>query len=144
MNDDRLRIAGLALSLCGVALAGYLAWVHYADAQTVCVGGGGSCERVQESEYAVFLGIPVAVIGMAGYLALASAFAIRHDEARTAAAFMSIAGVGFSAYLTFIEVFTLEATCQWCVASAVLMTAIAAIAGARVLRASPTERRLQT
>jgi uncharacterized membrane protein len=144
MTDARLRFAGLALSLCGVALAGYLTWVHYADTQTVCVGGGGSCERVQESDYAVFLGVPVAVIGLAGYLALASAFAIRHDEARSAAAFIGIVGMGFSAYLTYVEVFTVEAICQWCVASAVLMTAIAAIAAVRVLRASPTERRVQT
>ena len=141
MSDARLRVAGLALSLCGAALAGYLTWVHYADAQAVCVGGGGSCERVQTSDYAVLLGVPVATIGLAGYAALAAAFATRRDDA---AAFMSIVGVGFSAYLTFVEVFTLEAICQWCVASAVLMTAIAAIACARVLRASPTERRVRT
>ena len=143
MTDRRLRLTGLALSLCGVALAGYLTWVHYADAQAVCVGGGGSCERVQTSDYAVLAGVPVAVIGLAGYLALAVAFAAPRDEAISPAAFMGLAGFGFSAYLTYVELFTLRAICQWCVASALLMSAIAAIACVRFLRSSPTESQVQ-
>ena len=134
MTDSRLRVAGLALCLLGAALAGYLTWVHYADAQTVCVGGGGSCERVQTSDYAEVAGVPVALLGLVGYLTLLGAFAAGRDGAVAAAAFVGIVGAGFSAYLTYIEVFTLEAICQWCVASAVMMTAIALIACARFLR----------
>ena len=139
MTDARLRTAGLALSLCGVALAGYLTWVHYADVQAVCVGGGGSCERVQTSEYSELAGVPVALVGLVGYLALLGAFVVCRDEAVAAAAFLGIAGLGFSAYRTYVELFTLEAICQWCVASAVLMTAIAAVATARFLRAPRLE-----
>ena len=143
MSDARLRITGIVLSLCGVAVAGYLTWVHYAEAQAFCVSGGGGCERVQTSEYAVIAGVPVALIGLAGYLALAVAFAMRRPEAVTAAAFMGIAGVGFSAYLTYVELFTLQAVCQWCVTSALLMSAIAAIAIARFLRMSPIESEVE-
>ena len=57
-----LRAATAALALAGVAVAGYLTWVHYADLQPFCVGGGGACERVQTSEYAALFGIPVAVL----------------------------------------------------------------------------------
>jgi uncharacterized membrane protein len=143
MTDARLRSAGLVLSLCGIALAGYLTWVHYADAQAVCVGGGGSCERVQTSDYAVIAGVPVALIGLIGYGALAAAFSSRAEPAVSVAAFLAIGGLGFSAYLTYVELFTLEAICQWCVASAVLMSAIAGIAVARFLRPSPTETEVQ-
>ena len=141
MTDARLRIAGLALSLCGAALAAYLTWVHYADAQAVCVGGGGSCERVQTSEYADLGGVPVAVIGVAGYLSLAVSFAVRRDEAVSAAAFFGITGVAFSAYLTYVELFTIEAICQWCVANTVLISVIAAIAVVRFMHSSPNDER---
>ena len=137
-----MRRAVIVLSLIGVGIAGYLTWVHYADVQPFCVAGG-SCERVQTSEYAVLAGVPVAMIGLVGYLALAGGFASRRAGAVSAAAFMSIAGFGFSAYLTYVEVFTLEAICQWCVASAVLMSAIAAVACARYLRLSPTESEVE-
>ena len=44
-------------------------------------------------------------------------------------------GFGFSAYLTYVELFRIHAVCQWCVASAVLMTALAALTVARLLTA---------
>lgn len=47
---------------------------------------------------------------------------------------MALAGLGFSAYLTYLEVFEIEAICQWCAASAAVMTALAATTVARLLR----------
>jgi uncharacterized membrane protein len=47
---------------------------------------------------------------------------------------LALAGLGFSAYLTYLEVFEIEAICQWCVASAAVMTALAATTVARLLR----------
>jgi uncharacterized membrane protein len=129
-----LRIATAALALAGIAVAGYLTWVHYAGLQPFCVGGAGGCERVQSSDYAMFAGIPVAVIGLAGYVALLATLALPEDAGRTAAAFLALAGALFSGYLTYVEVVEIEAICQWCVASAVIMTGLAAVSIARVLR----------
>jgi uncharacterized membrane protein len=129
-----LRAATAALALAGVAVAGYLTWVHYADLQPFCVGGGGACERVQTSEYAALFGIPVAVLGLAGYLALLGSLALPEEPGRLVAALLSLTGAGFSAYLTWIELAELHAVCQWCVASAVIMLALAAVSVVRLLR----------
>ena len=129
-----LRIATAALALAGIAVAGYLTWVHYAGLQPFCVGGTGGCERVQSSEYARFAGIPVAVLGLAGYVALLATLALPEDTGRTAAAFLALAGMLFSGYLTYAEVVEIEAICQWCVVSAVLMTCLAGVSVVRMLR----------
>jgi uncharacterized membrane protein len=134
MTDARLRLATAVLAALGVAVAGYLTWVHYADLEPICAGGGGGCEKVQSSDYAELAGIPVAVLGLAGYLAILASLALRGDLGRIAGALLALVGFGFSAYLTWLELFEIEAICQWCVASAVVMTALAVTTTARVLR----------
>ena len=133
MSDRRLRVAGLAVALAGVGVAAYLTYVHYAGLQPFCAGGGHGCERVQSSSYARLGGIPVAVLGLAGYLAIAAALIARGERARLAAAALAISGFGFSAYLTYLELFVIDAICQWCVASAVLLTLLSAITVRRLL-----------
>ena len=130
MSRRALTAAVAALSIAGAAIAGYLTWVHYAALEPFCVGGGGACERVQSSPYAELAGVPVAVVGLAGYLAILASLALREPSAT---AFLALAGAGFSAYLTYVEVAVIDAICQWCVASAVVMTATAAAAVARLL-----------
>ena len=129
-----LRGATAALALAGVAIAGYLTWVHYAGLDPVCVGGTGGCERVQSSPYAELAGIPVAVLGLAAYLTILASLALPEQTGRTVAAFVSLVGVGFSAWLTYVELFEIDAICQWCVASAVVMTALAGVSVARLLK----------
>lgn len=136
MSDSSLRAAALALALVGIGVAGYLTWVHYAEVEPVCVGGGGGCERVQTSEYADLFGIPVAVLGLAGYISILLASLGRSEPFRLAAAALALAGAGFSLYLTYLELFVIEAICQWCVASAVLMCLLATVTVTRLLRAS--------
>ena len=136
MLRTRRLTAGLAL--VGVGIAGYLTWVHYAGLSPVCVGGGGGCERVQASRWAELAGVPVAVLGLAGYLAILASLALREDQGALAAAFLSLVGFGFSAWLTYVEVHKIDAICQWCVASAVIMTALAVVSVARLLAASAT------
>jgi uncharacterized membrane protein len=100
----------------------------------VCVGGGGACERVQTSEYADLFGIPVAVIGLAAYIVVAAALAIRGEAATLFAAAVSLISFGFAIYLTYVELFVIDAICQWCVANAVIESALAATTVALVLR----------
>lgn len=120
------------LALAGIAVAGYLTWVHYAGLEPFCVGGGGGCERVQSSEYAALLGVPVAVLGLAGYLGVLGSLALPDELGRSLAALLSLTGAAFSLYLTWVELFEIDAICQWCVASAVLMVALAGISVVRL------------
>jgi uncharacterized membrane protein len=129
-----MRRLTAVLALAGVGIAGYLTWVHYAGLDPVCVGGGGGCERVQSSRWAELAGVPVAVLGLAGYLAILASLALPEEPAALAAAFLSLVGFGFSAWLTYVEIVKIDAICQWCVASAVVMTALALVSAARVLR----------
>ena len=133
MTDRRLRLAALALALLGVAIAGYLTYVHYAELEPVC-GLGGDCERVQTSEYAEVAGIPVAVLGLGGYLLILASLGIRGEAGLLAGATLALVGFGFSAYLTYREIVTIDAICTWCVASAVVMSALAVVTCARLVR----------
>jgi uncharacterized membrane protein len=137
MSDSALRVATAALAIAGLAVAAYLTWVHYEDLEPICAGGGGGCEKVQSSEYAELAGVPVAVLGLAGYALILASLAVPGEAGRLAGALLALVGFGFSAYLTWLELFEIDAICQWCVASAVVMTALAVTTVARVLSASP-------
>ena len=134
MTTRALRLATAALALAGIGVAGYLTWVHYAGLDPVCVGGGGGCERVQTSPWAELAGIPVALLGLVGYVTILASLALPEQLGRSVAAFLTLVGFGFSAWLTYVELVEIEAICQWCVASAVVMTALALVSVARLLR----------
>jgi uncharacterized membrane protein len=128
-------IAGLAL--LGLAISIYLTWVHYAGIKPVCTGIS-DCERVQTSDYADLVGIPVAVLGIAGYGAILASLRTRVEVT----AMLSYLALAFSAYLTWAEVFKIEAICQWCVGSAVITLVIAVLATVRALGAPLHHRAL--
>jgi uncharacterized membrane protein len=134
--SDRLRAAALACCAVGLAIAGYLTYVHYAGVSPVCEIAHG-CENVQTSRWSSVAGVPVALLGLLGYAGILAAALARGETAMIAAAAQAVVGAGFSAYLTYREVFTIKAICVWCVASAVLMTALAAITVVRLLRNEP-------
>ena len=132
-RDRRLRDAAFAVAALGTAVAAYLTYVHYAGLEPFCAGGGGGCERVQSSSYAKLAGVPVAAIGLAGYVSIGIALAVRGERARLAAAALAVTGFGFSAYLSYIELVVIDAICQWCVASAALLTVLAVLTVWRML-----------
>ncbi|MBA2524014.1 MAG: vitamin K epoxide reductase family protein [Solirubrobacterales bacterium] len=133
-GGDRLRAIIAALVLTGVGVAGYLTYVHYAGIDPVCAGAGGGCHTVQASEYADLAGVPVALIGLIGYLALAAALLMPGEAGRATTMGLALAGAGFSLYLSYVELFVIDAICQWCVASAVLMVLLAILSTMRMLR----------
>jgi uncharacterized membrane protein len=135
--DRRLRIAILVLSLIGIGIAGYLTYVHYEGLKVLCLSSGG-CETVQASRYAKLDGVPVAVLGLLGYIGILGSLMIRGELGRIAGFAIALTGFAFSLYLTYRELFTIKAICQWCVASAVLMTILAVLTAIRVLREQPT------
>ncbi len=131
--DRRLRIAIGVLCLIGIGVAGYLTYTHYAGLKVVCLSSGG-CETVQSSVYSKLAGVPVAVLGLAGYIGILFTLAIRNDLGRIAGFGIALIGFLFSLYLTYREIFTIKAICQWCVSSAVLMTILTILTAIRVLR----------
>jgi uncharacterized membrane protein len=130
MSGRRLSLAVAALSVLGALIAGYLTWVHFAELEPFCVGGGGACERVQSSPYARLGGVPVALIGFAGYVSILSSLALPD---RSVTAFLALVGACFSAYLTYLELAVIHAVCEWCVASAIVMSLLAVASVARFL-----------
>ena len=127
MSARVARMATLAIAAAGIAVAGYLTWVHYAGLAPICTGIS-DCERVQSSDYAELGGVPVALAGLIGYVAIFVAACLKGSRARIAGLYLALTGAGFSIYLIWVELTQIDAICQWCVASAVLMLALAAVA----------------
>jgi uncharacterized membrane protein len=134
--DRRLRLAAIVLAVVGIGVAGYLTYVHYRGISPLCEIGHG-CEKVQSSQWSKLGGVPVALLGLIGYLGILAALLARGEAARMAAALLALVGAGFSLYLTYREVFTIHAICQWCVASAIILVALAIITVTRWLQAEP-------
>lgn len=133
---DRLAIAIAVVCSIGIAVAGYLTYVHYAGLNVPCPLSGG-CEVVQRSSYSKLDGIPVSLLGLLGYIAILFSLALRGESGRLTGFGLALVGFGFSIYLTYREVFTIKAICPWCVSSAVMMTLLASLTAARVLRMQP-------
>ena len=138
MTDRLLRRAALVLAVIGVGIAGYLVYVHYAHVQPICSISHG-CEAVQKSKYAKLAGVPVALLGLIGYVAILATLFVRSESGRLAGAGMALVGLGFSGWLTYLEAARIHAWCQWCVGSAIVMTMLTIVLVARLLSAPPGE-----
>jgi|SRR5438552_7790669 len=138
MSARTLRITLLALTLIGLGVASYLTYVHYAGIKPACTAGE-SCTKVQTSQYSKLAGVPVALIGLIGYVTiLASLLAPENETSRFATVVLTVVGFGFSAYLTGRELFSIHAICEWCVSSAVIMTLLMCLSIWRFLRGGVT------
>jgi uncharacterized membrane protein len=129
-----LRITLIVLTLLGLAVASYVTYVHYAGIKPACTAGE-SCTKVQTSRYSELGGVPVALIGLIGYVAiLASLLAPDEERWRFVTAALTLGGFGFSAYLTYRELFSIHAVCEECASSAVIMTIMMFLSIYRYLR----------
>src|SRR5438552_19169578 len=134
MSSRALRITLLALAVIGLGVASYLTYVHYAGIKPACTAGE-SCTKVQTSVYSKLAGVPVALIGLIGYITiLGSLLAPENENTRLATTALTLVGFGFSAYLTYRELFSIHAICEWCASSAVIMTVLAVLSVWRFLR----------
>ena len=137
MTDVRLRRAIAVLALVGAGIAGYLTVVRALGEAPVCSTGG--CEKVQSSDYAEVVGIPVALLGLLAYLAL-FATALRAGPAFAAiGAGIALASLAFAFYLFIVQLVVIEAFCLWCLASDVVIAVIAPLAVWRMVRESRVE-----
>ncbi|HEX5821133.1 MAG TPA: vitamin K epoxide reductase family protein [Solirubrobacterales bacterium] len=130
-SERTLRTAAAVLALLGIAVATYIAIAEFGGGTPKCLAGGHGCETVAHSHYSHVAGINVAVFGIAGYVLLLVAALLPGDAGRFGGFLTALVGFGFSAYLTYLELFVIDAICQWCVASAVLMTLSLAVAATR-------------
>ena len=130
-----LRQAIALLSLAGLFVALYL-WLHRVGlVGALSCGAAGGCDVVQASRYAVLLGQPVALYGVAGYaLLLGTSLAGLHPRLAgsrritLALVLLASGGFAFTLYLKYLELFVIHAVCRWCVASAAIITAIWVVA----------------
>jgi len=127
--DWRLWLIRL-LSLAGIGASAYLTWAHLAH-QSVTCGQSQGCDIVQQSVYSEVAGIPVALLGLMAYVALFALTLLRgrvpepQDDYVPLAIFgISLIGMLYSAYLTYLELFVIYAICRWRVSSAIIITAI--------------------
>ncbi|MFL5822986.1 MAG: vitamin K epoxide reductase family protein [Solirubrobacteraceae bacterium] len=132
-----LRRAMLVLTVVGVGLATYLTVIHYADINPACTAGT-SCIKVQTSEWSKLAGIPVALLGLIGYIGILGSLLVSdREESRLATLGLTLIGFLFSGYLTYRELFSIHAICEWCVSSACIMTLLFAGSIARYLLGQP-------
>lgn len=133
--------------LCGLGnfVAGYLVTKRFTGGSLACTRWA-QCDVVNNSVYSQIHGVPVSVIGLAGYLLLlALAFGALWTQGRAQRRILllsfvcSLVGVGFSVYLTYLEIYVIEALCAWCVASAVIITVLALVTGVAMRLAAPHE-----
>ena len=128
-----------ALALVGVFVALYLTMYKMGTIGHLACGFG-SCERVNTSKWATFAGAPVAAWGLGFYVAtLAIAVAgtsprlAQRREISYVLAVMSATGVAFSVWLTYLELYVIDAICRYCVMSALIVTAIFIVSVADVV-----------
>jgi uncharacterized membrane protein len=137
--EGALRGIATFLATFGIGVATYIAIADSGGGSPVCIAGGHGCQTVAESSYSHLAGVNIAIFGIAGYVVLLVCALLRGDAFRMTAFVVSLIGFGYSLYLTYLELFTIDAICQWCVASAVLMTLLFVTNAVRMLAYVGTE-----
>lgn len=129
-----LRITSAALSALGLFVSGYIAYKNLIVVEPMQCGNGGGCIIVEKSKYSrPFWGIHLSIWGLIGYAAILAATAWRGDNARLAAFGLSVFGFAASLVLRYLELWEIGAACQWCWASAVMMTMLMVVNSLRLV-----------
>jgi uncharacterized membrane protein len=133
------------LALMGVGVAAYLSLYKLGIIGTLTCSIG-SCETVNTSRWAVFMGLPVAVWGLGFYVILFALTLLSVQPRWSESLGMSKAilaltawGVLFSGWLTALELFVIHAICQWCVISAIIVTVMFGVSIAEYRETAATE-----
>jgi uncharacterized membrane protein len=120
--------ASAVLAGLGILVSGYLVSKRFTGGSLACTRWA-DCDVVNNSVYAQLFGVPVSAIGLAGYMLLLglALAALRTNDAMQRRiillnAVLTLGGVGFSVYLTYLEIYVIEALCTWCVTSAVIIS----------------------
>jgi len=129
ISDNKWRLASLLLVVIGWFDTAYLSYVKVINSKIYC-GGSAQCDIVNNSSYSEVSGVPIAYIGFTAYLVIGLLHILetrRISWQRNVPLVifgLSLTGVLYSAYLTYIEIAVLKAICPYCVVSAVVMLLI--------------------
>jgi uncharacterized membrane protein len=127
MKINTLRYGAIITALIGLAVSAYLAEAKLANKDVLCFEGMGDCNIVNTSAYSMWRGIPVAVLGVIGYVViLALIFIMNRQKDQSSIIILAFFGVTtfgtlYSLYLTYVELFIIHAVCPWCLTSAIAM-----------------------
>lgn len=126
------------LSVCGIVVSSVSLQRHYATSKTTyCdVGEAFNCDIVNRSEYSAIFGIPVALIGILGYVGLAGMATVYRERRETPGMILGASAVGlaFALYLTYVEARVLGVWCILCVSSLALIAVATSLAAVMWLR----------
>jgi vitamin-K-epoxide reductase (warfarin-sensitive) len=111
----------IILCVLGILVAGYLSYMFYSDNHSICdINETFDCTSVHQSDYALFLGIPVAILGLVGYILILVFAMWKFDLVK----WISLFGTLFSLRLTWAEFFVINKFCIFCIISQVIIMAI--------------------
>lgn len=137
--DKRLSRFALTLTIIGLLVSIYMTIFKITSNDKMCIGSK-DCSVVNASRYSEVNGIPVAVIGVAGYLALLAAQWLERKpgffQQNGAMLFfaLSITGFLFTLYLIYVEIALIKAYCPFCITSQVTMTLIFILSVIRLVK----------
>lgn len=138
-REATLRRIIAFIAVLGIGVATYITIADSGGGAPACLAGGGGCETVAESSYSHIAGVNIAIFGIFGYILLLVSAFFANDAARFGGFAVALGGFGFSVYLTYLEIFKIEAICQWCVSSAVLMTILFLLNATRLIGYAGTD-----
>ncbi len=139
MNQKTLTNASIIASFIGLSDSVYLTVLKITENKQMCVQGAGDCWSVNTSPYSEIFGIPIAILGAAAYLALLAVLLLENRVRllQTYGSYIffgiTLTGVIFSAYLTYLEIAVIKAICLFCVISALVMLLLFVIAILRLI-----------
>jgi uncharacterized membrane protein len=140
-SRDGLRLVSIVLAVIGLLITAYLTWSHISNVQTICPATSTfNCDLVQNSVYSKLGPIPVSYLGLAGYITILAVLLLEPriplltERGKLITLGLTLFGVLFSGYLTYVEAFVLGSWCLWCVGSAIAMTLLFIVSFVRVWR----------
>lgn len=138
--DKKLYWGSIALSLIGLVVSIYMTAYKLLDNDAMCLGSG-DCASVNASPYSEIYGIPVAAVGVVGYLAIFVLLLLERRGSKFLVATaplavfgLSVGGFAFTVYLVYLEIYIIKALCPFCVASQVTMTILFILSIIRLVR----------
>lgn len=142
---QKLFLAIAILAGMGIAVSSVSLDHHFRKSKTTYCDFGQSfnCDIVNRSEYSAVAGVPVALIGILGYVALLAFATFYREKAETPGILVvgSLAGLGFALYLTYVEKYVLFAWCILCLTSLAVILSITILSVMLLMRSM---RRLPT
>jgi uncharacterized membrane protein len=140
--DNKIKIISIGLAFIGVVDSLYLTFVKYTGQYSLC-GAIGDCESVNSSKYSEFAGIPIALLGAGAYLLIVLLLLVENRSSLLREYIpilvfgLTLVGVLYSIYLTYLEIAVLKAICPYCALSAVILVVLFVLSSVRLWRGFP-------